>query len=254
MRSKLCIITIVACAALTGCSNVPDLSHIDNDLTAQYMADALLKNDDSYQGALDYDHSILEATPSPTVEPTPAVTVAPTQDTDSANAGSDGASTDNTQNNGTDSLASSEPGAQSSVEPQAEQVPPEQVYGIKGISMKAVSYKLVKSYGSSYANCTASKGKKLLVVQFSISNDSAKTKTIDLSKSGVQASVMINGQAAGDAMLSVVDEDLQHMRTKLAAGKKKQGVLLFEVDKGQKIDSVSVTFSARQKQADVAVK
>ena len=50
MRSKLCIITIVACAALTGCSNVPDLSHVDNDLTAQYMADALLKNDDSYQG------------------------------------------------------------------------------------------------------------------------------------------------------------------------------------------------------------
>ena len=43
MRSKLCIITIVACAALTGCSNVPDLSHVDNDLTAQYMADALLK-------------------------------------------------------------------------------------------------------------------------------------------------------------------------------------------------------------------
>ncbi len=99
MRSKLCIITIVACAALTGCSNVPDLSHVDNDLTAQYMADALLKNDDSYQGVLDYDHSILEATPSPTAEPTPAVTVAPTQeqDTDSANAGSDGASTDNTQ-------------------------------------------------------------------------------------------------------------------------------------------------------------
>ena len=96
MRSKLCIITIVACAALTGCSNVPDLSHVDNDLTAQYMADALLKNDDSYQGVLDYDHSILEATPSPTAEPTPAVTVAPTQeqDTDSANAGSDGASTD----------------------------------------------------------------------------------------------------------------------------------------------------------------
>ena len=79
MRSKLCIITIVACAALTGCSNVPDLSHVDNDLTAQYMADALLKNDDSYQGVLDYDHSILEATPSPTAEPTPAVTVAPTQ-------------------------------------------------------------------------------------------------------------------------------------------------------------------------------
>ena len=44
------------------------------------------------------------------------------------------------------------------------------------------------------------------------------------------------------------------MRTKLAAGKKKQGVLLFEVDKGQKIDNVSVTFSAGQKQADVAVK
>ena len=242
MRSKLCIIGIVACAALTGCSNVPDLSHVDNDLTAQYMADALLKNDDSYQGVLDYDHSILEATPSPTAEPTPAVTVAPTQeqDTDSANAGSD--------------VASSEPGAQSSVEPQAEQVPPEQVYGIKGISMKAVSYKLVKSYGSSYANCTASKGKQLLVVQFSISNVSAKAKTIDLSKSGVQASIMINGQAAGDAMLSVVDEDLQHMRTKLAAGKKKQGVLLFEVDKGQKIDNVSVTFSAGQKQADIAVK
>lgn len=259
MRSKLCIIAIVSCAALTGCSSVPDLSHINNDLTAQYMADALLKNDDSYQGVLDYDHSILEATPTPTVEPTPAATAAPTQDQNAndanAGSGSDGASTDNTQNNGTDSsLASSEPGAQSSMEPQAEQVSPAQVYGIKGISMKAVSYKLVKSYGSSYANCTASKGRKLLVVQFSISNDSAKARTVDLSKAGVQASVTINGQAAGGAMLSVVDEDLQHMKTKLAAGKKKQGVLLFEVDKDQKIDSVSVTLSAGQKQADVTVK
>lgn len=258
MRSKLCIMTIVACAALTGCSNVPDLSHIDNDLTAQYMADALLKNDDSYQGVLDYDHSILEATPTPTVEPTPAATAAPAQDqnmdgtnTSSAN---EGAGTDGVQNNSTDSLASAEPGAQSSMEPQAEQVSPAQVYGIKGVSIKAGSYKLVKSYGSSYANCTASKGKKLLVVQFNISNDSSKAKTVDLSKSGVQASLMLNGQAAGGAMLSVVDEDMQHLKTKLAAGKKKQGVLLFEVDKDQKIDSVSVTLSSGQKQADVTVK
>lgn len=100
--------------------------------------------------------------------------------------------------------------------------------------MKAVSYKLVKSYGSSYANCTASKGKKLLVVQFSISNVSAKAKTIDLSKSGVQASIMINGQAAGDAMLSVVDEDLQHMRTKLAAGKKSKVCCFLKLIRGKR--------------------
>lgn len=258
MRSKLCIITIVACAALTGCSSVPDLSRINNDLTAQYMADALLKNDDSYQGTLDYDRSVLEATPTPTVEPTPAATAAPTQDenTDGANTGSssEGASTENIQNKDAASTVSGEPGAQSSMAPQTEQVSPAQIYGLKGISMKAVSYKLVKSYGSSYANCTASKGKKLLVVQFSISNDASKAKTINLSKSDVQASVMINGQPAGDAMLSVVDGDMQHMKTKLAAGKKKQGVLLFEVDKDQKIESVSVTLSAGQKQADITVK
>ena len=75
MKKKLCVLTMMMAAMLTGCTDVPDLSNVDNSLAAQYVADALLRNDKNYDDSLDYDHSILQATPTPA--PTPVPTPAP---------------------------------------------------------------------------------------------------------------------------------------------------------------------------------
>lgn len=71
MKKKLCVLVMVTVAALTGCSNGPDLSKLDNSLAAQYVADALLRNDKNYDESLDYDHSLLQATPTPAPTPVP---------------------------------------------------------------------------------------------------------------------------------------------------------------------------------------
>lgn len=248
MRKKLCITAMVMTVVLTGCTSVPDLSKVDNDLAAQYMADSLLKNDESYSGISDYDHSVLEDTPTP--KPTVAATPTPSVDngepgqTGKDNNGSgDGASVNS---NGTDGTASS-------AAPALQQVSASEVFGVSGVEIEAVKYQLVKSYGSQYANCTAADGKKLVVVQFKVSNTTGSAKKVNLVKSGVQASLNVNGQTVGSALLTIVEGDLQYMNTRLAAGKKKQGVLIFEVDKSAKIDSVEVHLSAEQKEAVVAV-
>ena len=70
MRKKRCVLAFVMVLALTGCGpDVPDLSKLDNDMTGQYMADALLAHDKNYNDSLEYDHSVLEPTPEPTKKP-----------------------------------------------------------------------------------------------------------------------------------------------------------------------------------------
>ena len=64
---------------------------------------------------------------------------------------------------------------------------------------------------------------------------------------------LVNGKPVGSPLLSIADGDLQTFNEKIGAGKKKQGVLLFEVSKSAKIASVEVQFGDGSRQANVSV-
>lgn len=229
MKKKLCVVTLVMATLLTGCTSVPDLSHVDNNLAAQYVADALLRNDKNYDDSLDYDHSILRATPTP--RPTPIPTPVPSPD----------ASTDS-------------PSSGSTVGDKLESVSLSDIYGISGVTIKANTYRTTASYGTDYAVCTPKNGNKLVVVNFSVKNSSKAAKKVNLAKKNIKAELLSGGNSLGSPMLSIVDGDLQFFNAKIDGGKTKQGVLIFEVSKSAKLNNVEVRFVKNNKEAIASVR
>lgn len=235
MKKKLCVLTMMMAAMLTGCTDVPDLSNVDNSLAAQYVADALLRNDKNYDDSLDYDHSILQATPTPapTPVPTPAPSGGPDKDDGSSVPNGDGGS---------------------KLGDNLESVSVSDIYGISGINIKAGTYRVTSSYGSSVAVCTPKKGNKLVVVNFTVANTSKASKKVNLQKQKIQAELLSGTTRLGAPMLSIVEGDLQYFNATLNGGRKKQGVLVFEVDKSTKLKDVKVRFVKNGKEAVVSVR
>lgn len=230
MRRKFCIIALSIAMLLVGCgTDVPDLSRVDNNVAAQYVADALLRGDKHYDESLDYDHSILEPTPMP--EPTPVPTATP---------GNDG-----------------EPGGGQGTQetPQVSNVSLTELYGIPGVAIEQSTYEVKNSYGAGkYAAITPKAGKKLAVVYFMVSNDTGKAKKVALDGKSVDIQLYLNGKSEGRPLLSIADGDMQTFNEKIGAGKKKQGVLLFEIDKSVKIDKLEVQFGMEGRQASATVR
>ena len=236
MKKKLCIVALGCAVVLAGCgTDVPDLSRVDNNVAAQYVADALLRYDKHYDESLDYDHSLLEPTPTP--EPTQA----PTSEPEGSSAPGD---------------AKGDQGASAPEEGQSfTNVSLSEIYGVSGVTVEQTSYEMKNSYGSqAFAVITPKKGKKLAVIYFRVSNDTGKAMKVNLGKAGVKPWLYLNGENAGGPLLSIADGDLQSFKTKIEAGKKKQGVLLFEVDKSAKINQLEVRFEKGNSQASVPVR
>jgi len=231
MKKKLCVIIMVTVAVLTGCSNGPDLSRLDNSLAAQYVADALLRNDKNYDESLDYDHSLLQATPTPA--PTPVPTPVPSDS----------------------GKGESTPGSEGSKPSEAvESVSMSEIYGVSGVNIQAGTYRTTSSYGSDYAVCTAKKGNKLVVVNFTVTNTTKKKKQVNLTKGKMQVELLSGDESLGGPLLSIVDGDLQYFNAKMDKGQTKQGVLIFEVSKSTKVNNVKVRFSKGSKEAVVSVR
>ncbi len=237
MKRKLCILALAVTVVLTGCSyNIPDLSNVDNDLAGQYVADALLRHDKHYDEGLDYDHALLQPTPTPVPTTAPA-TLPPAGS--AAPGGQEGQGASVKEGNDTPAELTS--------------VSLSDIYGMSGVTVKGNTYRVTSSYGTDYSVCMAKKGKKLVVVNFTISNTSKSEKKVNLQKAGVQAELLLDGESAGAPLLSIVDGDLQSFNTKVAAGKRKQGVLIFEIDKSAEVNDVEVRFVKGNKESVVSI-
>lgn len=232
MKRKIGLMAVTAALVLSACASVPDMSKETNSTAAQYVADALLRNDKHYDEGIDYDHSLLKPTPTP--EPTPAPV--------------------NPEKN----KSSGENGKGTSEQPQTtsrKRVSMANIYGIKGVKVTPVSYQLKSSYGSSvYQIMPVRKGDKLVVVYFNVANKSGKKKRVNLAAKNVSAELIVNGKSVGGPMLSLADNDLQNLNVILDAGKTKQGVLLFEISKSAKVSSVEIHLATATKEASSAVK
>lgn len=244
MRRRLCAVTIMTALILTSCGpSVPDLSHVNNDIAAQYVADALLRKDKNYDEGIDYDHSLLQPTPTPM--PTPV----PVQEADNPGSGNQG--TGSSAGTGSNTGGATTDGMQNT---SLASVSVTDIYGVNGVTITPTSYQLKNSYGSSAYQIMPQQGNKLAIVYFSISNKSKKAKRVNLAKQNVSAELLVNGNSVGGPLLSFTDNDLQNLNTKIDAGKKKQGVLLFEVAKKTKVSSVEIRFTTDSKEAVSSVK
>ena len=249
MKKRICCIaalTVTVSVALTGCADIPDLSDNDVEIISQYMAGAVLNSTDNYKYSFEYDQSVLMPTPKPTPTHMPTPTATPEAAGSTGGSGSSGGSSGSS---GTLSANGAGNGSDSTIK-----VNFGEIYGISGINVKQTSYDVTKSLVTQYSSITADKGKKLIAVSFKIKNTSSKSRNVDLAGKEVTYSISIDGKSYGAPLLSIAEGDIQYFNSRIAAGKSKTGVLIFQVDLGTKIKDIVVKAVKGNKEADVYVK
>lgn len=244
-RNILILMTVAATVLLTSCgTQVPTLSKLDNNKAAEYMAGEMLKNDEDYAFAFDYDRSVLYATPTPAPTLTP---VSIPQDKDN---GKNGGTSANGQTGGTGTGSGSATGTE---EVAMQEVSLSDVFGIKGLTIDVESSGLKKSYGNGYESFVAADGKKFLIVYFKIKNTADADRKVNLTKNESKYRLSIGGKTISPTQ-SVAAGDLQYFNNKISAGKSAQGILMFEVDKNATLDGSSLIVTNGTKRATVSLK
>lgn len=226
------IVTVASSVLLTSCAaQVPELSKYDNDKAAEYMAGEMLKYDADYAYALEYDRSILKATPTPAPTKVPVATPKPVQNP----ANPEGSVTGDTQE-----------------APAVQQVSGADILGVPGIEIQYVSASMKSSYGKEYESIVASKGKELLILKFQIKNTGQGAQEINLFDQKLDYTLSQGDQTKKPERTSA-EGDLQYLNRKMPSGKSIQGVLMFEVDKGTKIEGSSLQITNGMKQTTITL-
>lgn len=208
----LCTVLAVSVLSLTGCADIKNLSEEQENEIAEYAAGVLLQNSDKYSYRL-ITKEEKEVTETPT--PMPA-TPTPTPTSAAAQA--------------SDAPQESQP-EQTAAAPEdsKKEVSLDDLYHLKGVSVLYTSYRLADKYGSSQIR--AEQGKKLLVAEFSLKNNSGakkKVKLIDRRKITYQLNV---DGTTYSPQISLLENQLDYLETVIAKGKSQKAVLVFQVDK-----------------------
>lgn len=227
------IMTAASAVLLTSCATqVPELSKFDNDKAAEYIAGEMLKYDADYAYALEYDRSILEVTPTPAPTKAPVVTPKPDKSSENAEGSATGEAPEET--------------------PAVQEVSGADILGVPGIEIQYVSASVKSSYGGGYESIVASKGKELLIIKFRIKNTGQSTQKINLFDQKLDY-LFLQGDQTKTPKRTSAEGELQYLNTKISSGKSKQGVLIFEVDKGTVIDGGSVRIINGMKQTTITL-
>lgn len=206
----LCAVLAVSVLSLTGCADIKNLSEEQENEIAEYAAGVLLQDSDKYPYRL-ITKEEKEVTETPT--PMPAT---PTPTSTAAQA--------------SDAPQESQP-EQTKAAPEdfKKEVSLDDLYHLKGVSISYTSYRLADKYGSSQIR--AEQGKKLLVAEFSLKNNSGakkKVKLIDRRKITYQLNV---DGTTYSPQISLLENQLDYLEAAIAKGKSQKAVLVFQVDK-----------------------
>ena len=232
---KRIILTLTAAMlviSLAGCgeNQIPELTDEQMQSIGEYTAITLMRYDASYRSRL-VDYTLLMTTPDPEQTPEPVPTKEP--------GGMD--PVDDTPVIGAGGQAGSSGG--SSIEETLE-LP-------EGISITFLDHALHNSYpeGDSYFAMTATEGKKLLVLNFSISNVSGQDQTVDLLHTADEFRITVNGDFTRRALLTGLESDLSTFEGTVSAGESTTVVLVIEVDDSvaENITSISVNVKNNSK-------
>lgn len=201
----LCAVLAVSVLSLTGCADIKNLSEEQENEIAEYAAGVLLQNSDKYSYRL-ITKEEKEVTETPTPTPTSAAAQA------------------------SDAPQESQPEqTKAAPEDSKKEVSLDDLYHLKGVSILYTSYRLADKYGSSQIR--AEQGKKLLVAEFSLKNNSGakkKVKLIDRRKITYQLNV---DGTTYSPQISLLENQLDYLETVIAKGKSQKAVLVFQVDK-----------------------
>lgn len=229
-RIKTIFFILTAACMMTGCSSSKkiELTKEQNDMVAEYIAGALLRYDMRYEEELIYTSEGLEEETEPVLSPQPEMTQTPeTEKVPEQPAGKD-----------------------------AEQVTYsslDDIFSQEGIT---ISYKESNFYDSypkestGYFVIEPKASHKLLVIELKMKNGSSKEKKIDLSAAGITYDLTL-GEKSYKPLLTALPNDLRYLDASIEAGKAKNAVIVFEVEKEAKLEKGKLLITRDSKTAQI---
>lgn len=213
---------------MTACGNsIPDMTQEQEGLVAQYAAGTLLEH-------LNESGTRLVDTSKPKETPTlaDAVTVTPEPEL-------------GVSDNGMTADAVPESGMENK---ETAQISATQLLQIEPLTIAYTGYEICDSYPEQggedlYFSMEAGAGKKLLVLQVSVTNPGQEQVEFDtMHKQNIKYRVMLNGTDRHQVMLTMLDNDFSAMDIMIDPGETMQTVLLAEVSEetAQQITSVDL--------------
>lgn len=123
-----------------------------------------------------------------------------------------------------------------------------------GVRLEYQEYEVCDSYtyreeGEDIMSLNAAVGKKLLVLHFSIANDSGQDQDVDLQTGDRGYQVTVNGSYQRRALFSMMPDDMTSLHKAVSAGGSEKAILLIEVDENMagEISSISLKIKNESK-------
>ncbi|MCH5339193.1 MAG: hypothetical protein J1E03_10465 [Acetatifactor sp.] len=124
-----------------------------------------------------------------------------------------------------------------------------------GISVSFLDYALYNRYpeGDTIFGMTATEGKKLLVLNASISNASGQNQAVDLLHAATEFRITVNGDFIGRAFLTGLESDLSTFEGTVLAGESVETMLVIEVDESVAENITSILVNVKNGQNACAI-
>ena len=218
---------------MTACGNqIPDLTEEESQRIGEYAAVTLLKYDANNRSRLVDPDVVIAKLEKEAAKAAQKEEQQQTQKPDS-----------------TDSSGATEvetPAAQEDITASMEEF-----FGLpEGVTLSYEEYQVTDSYpedGSTadYFALDASAGKKLVVLKFRMTNGSAQDENIDLLDSGSRYVITVNNSVRGNALPTMLPNDMSTYVDTLTAGAEQELVLLLEVDEETAADIQTISLRLR---------
>lgn len=111
-----------------------------------------------------------------------------------------------------------------------------------GVEIDYKGYSLQDQYseGNSGFAITASKGTKLLVLKFGLSNKNDGSESVDLMEQDNSFVITVNGNYSRRTLMTLLDNDMASYMGKLMPGESTELVLMIEVEQGMSVESLRI--------------
>ena len=121
------------------------------------------------------------------------------------------------------------------------------------VDIKQMSNEIKSTYGSADAAISAHKGKELLIVHFRLKNKSSVSQKVNLMKKELQYTLTADGETVGSPLMTILRNDLQYFKEKMAPGRSSEAVLVFETDKKQTLQNMSIQVTNGKMTGEIAI-
>lgn len=231
------LVLVLACGLLlTGCAQLTKLTEKQSDVIAEYMAGSVLRYADNYMEGLVYPEDNGEKTDKNASSNAPGTSKDTGTKTDSSKAGSTTDESVPAKDNGTKDTSKD-----NSINYQDFY----KILGNNDYQVKYTGFKLYDTYAQrdNYFTLRPTDGRKLLVMNFKVSNDTKKTIDLNLGKIHIDYKLHLADGKTYAPMVTLLDTDLNYINYTLAKGKSDDAVLVFDIPENIKSEGLTLSIS-----------